>query len=379
VISSVSGVPVPAVAAPASLDELGSVMAAADADGSAVCLAGAGTKLDVGAAPTRLDLLVSVSGLTDVIEYNPADLIVRAQAGLPLAALQAIVAEKGQRLALDPPEIGATLGGVVAANASGPLRHRYGTVRDLLIGATFVLADGTVSHTGGKVVKNVAGYDLGKLLTGSYGTLAALADVTFRLHSLPAASVAVQTAVASIDDVERVLAVYRASFLEPSALELQLVLPAATGSVTALFEGEAATAQQHAQAALDLVGDSAMVEWTDPGHPWTGDGLGLRIAFPPAALGRVLRAWAFGPATVTARAGVGVLELTTISEASVVAELRNAIAPLGANVVVVSAPPAVKAELDVWGPVAGLSLMRSIKDQFDPAHRLAPGRFVGGI
>jgi glycolate oxidase FAD binding subunit len=379
VITSVSGVPVPSTVAPASLDELGSVMAAADADGSAVCFAGGGTKLDVGAAPTRLDLLVSTAELTEVIEYNPADLIVRAQAGLPLAALQAIVAEKGQRLALDPPEIGATLGGVVAANASGPLRHRYGTVRDLLIGATFVLADGSVSHTGGKVVKNVAGYDLGKLLTGSYGTLAALADVTFRLHSLPNASVAVQTQVPSIDDIERVMAAYRASFLEPSAIELQLSLPAASGTITALFEGETATAESHATAAIRLVGDSQLVDRVDPGHPWAGDELGLRIAFPSAALGAVLRACDFGPVAVIARAGIGVLELGPVGEAGLIAQLRDAVAPLGATVVVVSAPPSVKADIDVWGPVGGLSLMRSIKDQFDPGHRLAPGRFVGGI
>jgi glycolate oxidase FAD binding subunit len=372
-------VPVRSTVSPTSLEELGSVMAAADADGSAVCIAGGGTKLDVGAAPTRLDLLVSTAELSEVIEYNPADLIVRAQAGLPLATLQAIVAEKGQRLALDPPEVGATLGGVVASNASGPLRHRYGTVRDLLIGATFVLADGTVSHTGGKVVKNVAGYDLGKLLTGSYGTLAALGDVTFRLHSLPNASVAVQTQVASIDDIERVLAAYRSSFLEPSTLELQLALPAATGTITALFEGKTATAESHATAARDLVGDSATVEWTDHGHPWEGDALGLRVAFPPAALGSVLRAWEFGAAEITARAGIGVLELTSTADAAVVAGWRDAVAPLRATVVVVSAPPSVKAEVDVWGPVGGLALMHSIKNQFDPGHRLAPGRFVGGI
>ena len=142
--------------------------------------------------------MISLAGLTDLIEYNPSDLVVRAHAGMPFAALQAVVGAAGQRLALDPPEAGATLGGVVAANASGPRRHRYGTVRDLLIGVTFVLADGTVAHTGGKVVKNVAGYDLAKLLTGSYGTLAALADVTFRLHGQPAATVAVRTPVASI-------------------------------------------------------------------------------------------------------------------------------------------------------------------------------------
>ena len=187
----------------------------------------------------------------------------RAQAGLPLAALQSVVGESGQRLALDPPEPGATLGGVVAANASGPRRHRFGTVRDLLIGATFVLADGTVAHTGGKVVKNVAGYDLAKLLTGSYGTLAVLADVTFRLHGLPAASVAVQTPVASIAEIERVLAAYRTSHLEPTALELQLELPQARGAVIALFEGRPETISAHADDAIALLGDSQRVEWTE--------------------------------------------------------------------------------------------------------------------
>ncbi len=208
-----------------------------------------------------------------------------------------------------------------------------------------------------------------------------LADVTFRLHGLPAASVAVQTPESSIVDAERVIAGYGASQLEPSALELQLVLPAASGSVTALFEGDEATARLHANAAAAMVGDSQVVEWSDPGHPWRDDAFGVRIAFPPAVLGDVLRAYHldFGPAAVTARAGVGVLELSAAPDARIVAGLRDALAPLGATVVVVAAPPDLKRELDVWGPTPGLSLMRSIKDQFDPGHRLAPGRFVGGI
>jgi glycolate oxidase FAD binding subunit len=381
VISAVAGVPVGSVVAPATVGDLCFALAEACASDQAVCIAGGGSKLDIGAAPARLDQLIATTRLDQLIEYNPHDLVVRAQAGLPLAALQSVVGESGQRLALDPPEDGATLGGVVAANASGPRRHRFGTARDLLIGATFVLVDGTVAHTGGKVVKNVAGYDLAKLLTGSYGTLAVLADVTFRLHGLPAASIAVHTPVASITEVERVLACYRSSYLEPSALELQFALPEATGAVVALFEGRPETISAHADDAIALVGNSQRVEWSEPDQPWRGDAMGLRVAFPPAALGAVLRAVAVlpGPATVSGRAGLGVLELATAPDAAVVVTLREALAPLDGTVVVVVATPALKAEVDVWGPIRGLSLMRAIKDQFDPGHRLAPGRFAGGI
>jgi glycolate oxidase FAD binding subunit len=389
--ATVGGVAVPTVLMPTSLDELSLALASTDAANQAVCIAGSGSKLEIGAAPAKLDVLVWLAGMAELIEYNPHDLVIRAQAGMPVATLQALVAESGQRLALDPPEESATLGGLVAANASGPLRHRYGTVRDLLIGATFVLADGTVAHTGGKVVKNVAGYDLAKLLTGSYGTIAALADVTFRLHGRPGARVAVRTPVSSIDDVERVLAGYNASQVEPSALELQLELPPGTGAVLALFEGHEATTRAHADAAANLAGgESTIVEWDEQfaHHPWGPTDLGLRLAYPPGALGPVLRAAAkaLGSARVVARAGIGVLELATPAAtgseqatADLVATLRTATARLGASVVVVAATPEVKTQLDVWGPAAGLDLMRAIKDQFDPGHRLAPGRFVGGI
>jgi glycolate oxidase FAD binding subunit len=384
-IADVAGVPVPSVVTPTSLEELSAALAAADADGQSICFAGGGSKLDIGAAPARLDAVISLAGLTDLIEYNPSDLVVRAHAGMPFAALQAVVGAAGQRLALDPPEAGATLGGVVAANASGPRRHRYGTVRDLLIGVTFVLADGTVAHTGGKVVKNVAGYDLAKLLTGSYGTLAALADVTFRLHGQPAAAVAVRTPIASIAAADAVLAAYRATQLEPAALELRTSLPTGEGELVALFEGHAATAHAHAGAAVALAEGSTIIEWREDfaAHPWTGDQLGLRLAFPPAAIGAVLRATApfVGPATAHARAATGVLELACLdTDADVLVEsVRAAVAPLGAHVIVVAASPATKAGLDVWGPTPGVELMRTIKDQFDPGHRLAPGRFAGGI
>lgn len=393
-ITSVCGVRVPAAISPGSVEELAAALSASAAAGQAVCIAGSGSKLEVGAAPERLDLMINTGALTGLIEYNPHDLVIRAQAGLPLTRLQELAAENGQWLALDPPEPAATLGGIVAANASGPRRHRYGTVRDLLVGATLVLADGTVAHTGGKVVKNVAGYDLDKLLTGSYGTLAALAELTFRLHPRPATSLAVRTELTSIADGARLTAAHRGSLLEPTALELVLDLPGERGELIALFEGDEQVVRSQAAAAVELAASIALPATIDDSgadlsaHPWSEGEPGLRIAYPPAALAQLAAAVSTvfdRGATIRARAGIGVLELapsgkwTAAALAESVRQLRASTVNRGATVIVVSASPELKRGLDVWGPAPGLQLMRAIKDQFDPGHRLSPGRFVGGI
>jgi glycolate oxidase FAD binding subunit len=401
-VSTICGVPVAAVARPASVDELASVLAAAAGEQAVIGIAGSGSKIEIGGAPDRVDLLVDTRELHELIEYNPHDLVIRAGAGMPLATLQEIAAPNGQWLALDPPEPGATIGGVVAANASGPRRHRYGTVRDLLVGATFVLADGTVAHTGGKVVKNVAGYDLDKLLTGSYGTLAVLADLTFRLHPRPASTVVVATRLADVAAGARLIRAYRRSTLEPTALELRVELPDGTGELTALFEGHERTAHSQASAAVTMTEALARTEALGlaarlvegggeagfASHPWAPDEPGLRLAYPPAALADIVTAVGDllpGGGSIRARAGVGVLEVAPAGSfdagqfADLVARLRSSTAPRAASVVVVSASPQLKTGLDVWGPTPGLELMRAIKDQFDRDHRLSPGRFVGGI
>src|SRR3954467_1107529 len=177
----------PALATPMNVSDLSATLKRAAIEGLSLGVMGAGTKLDHGAAPTSCNLMISTSNMRRVVEHASGDLVVTAQAGVPLSALQEQVAVAGQWLALDPPEPGATVGGVVAAAASGPRRLLYGTPRDLLIGITVVLADGTIAKSGGKVVKNVAGYDLGKLFTGSFGTLGVIAECTFRLHPLPVA------------------------------------------------------------------------------------------------------------------------------------------------------------------------------------------------
>jgi glycolate oxidase FAD binding subunit len=289
-----------------------------------------------------------------------------------LEDLAAVVATAGQRLTLDPPEPGATLGGVIAANASGPRRHRYGTARDLLLGLTVVLADGTVAKAGGKVVNNVAGYDLAKLFVGSLGTLGVIAEVTLRLHPLPpaAATVTIRSERPWLD-VQAVLT----APVAPAAVELS------GGQLAVLFEGTPAAVEAQANRVADLFGPAASAAPSPPAwfgqRPYQDGDIGLRIAHHPAGLATVLAA--LGPdARVSSHAGVGVT-WAAIPAAEAIGGLRAQIAGVDGTAVVVAAPPSVLAGLDAWGPVSGLELMRRVKAEFDPQRRLAPGRFVGGI
>ena len=204
---------------PASVAEAAETMRALAVDRLAVAFVGGGTDLELGAAPARLDVVLRTRRLARIREHAPSDQIVAVEGGMTVAALQRAVAPHGQRLALDPPDPErATGGGVVAANAFGPRRTRHGAVRDLVIGATLVRADGVVAHGGGKVVKNVAGFDLPRLLCGSLGTLGLVAEVVFRLHPLPEASgTAVFEGLAGVDVREAVPAL-RELAVEPAAL-----------------------------------------------------------------------------------------------------------------------------------------------------------------
>ncbi|HZD69103.1 MAG TPA: FAD-binding oxidoreductase, partial [Actinomycetes bacterium] len=182
---AVDGVQPEMVVTPATVEEARDALREATARGRRVVCRGGGSKLGWGSPPAGAEVVLDTTALDRVLEHAEGDLIVRAEAGVRLDALQEALSKARQFLALDPPEPGATVGGIVASGASGPRRLRYGTARDLLIGITVVLSDGTTAHGGGKVVKNVAGYDLGKLFTGSFGTLGLIAEVTFRLHPSP--------------------------------------------------------------------------------------------------------------------------------------------------------------------------------------------------
>jgi glycolate oxidase FAD binding subunit len=406
--TAVDGVPVAHLARPGSVEEAAQVLAAAAADGLAVAFAGGASKLGLGNPPERVDLLVSTERLDRVLEHAAGDLVVRAQAGVPLADLQAALAPAGQWLALDPPEPGSTLGGVVAANASGPRRLRYGTVRDLIIGITVVLADGTVARAGGKVVKNVAGYDLAKLFCGSLGTLGMVAEVIFRLHPLPAAAGAVTLEVERPEQAGEAVQRLGRSPLEPSAVELVWSDRQLPGRLTVLFEGIRPGVEAQAAAAAELLGRVGEAAVAGPGEteaelsrlgarPFEKAEVGVKVAFPPAELPGVLadlRAGLLGDA-VGGHAATGVLwaasparegdlplgdadDLAGVAEQ--VARARERLTARGGSLVVVKAPPELKRAVDAWGPAGdALGLMRRVKERFDPDRRMSPGRFVGGI
>jgi glycolate oxidase FAD binding subunit len=378
---TVAGVVPAEVVRPASVAEVVDVLRATAADRLTVVPVGGGSKLSWAAPPTSCDLRLDMTGLDRVVEHTPGDLVVVAEAGVGLADLQRRLGEAGQFLAIDAPEPGATLGGIVGANASGPRRLRFGTARDLLIGITVVLADGTVASAGGKVVKNVAGYDLGKLYIGAHGTLGVVVRTVWRLHPVPAAR---RVVVHDLEDAAAggplALALSR-STLTPTAVEL-LVAPGGAARLVVVFEAIAESVRVQARAAVELLGGGVEQEDVPPGfggRPGGEGDLRLRLAFAPAALSAVLELLPPGTAvSASACTGVAWAALPAGDAETALAPLRAGLARHDGTAVVVSSPPGCR--LDHWGPVGdALGLMRRVKDQFDPDRRMSPGRFVGGL
>ncbi len=430
---AVAGVAPRYVARPADLAEASAVMRAAAAEGLAAVPRGAGTRLAWGGPPTRCDLVIDTRRMNRVLEHAAGDQVVRVQAGVGLDQLAAVLAGAGQRLALDPPApaphtppgspspaarngSGAgTVGGVLATGAAGPLRLRYGTPRDLAIGITVVRADGTVASSGGKVVKNVAGYDLGKLFAGSYGTLGLIVEAAFRLHPLPGAVSFVTLDCADAAAAHAAIAAAADSALAPSAAEIDRPSRRAPVRVGVLLEGDPDGVAERAARMTELLGGSgtsAPPDWWGRAAAAAADGTVIRIAFWAAALTKVLRAVDTAASTagldpaVSGSAAAGVIYAAVDERAApgavseFVLSLRAAVngeaaagpaspasgsaftaagSPSRASVVVLHAPSDVRDAVDLWGPVPSLGLMRAVKDQFDPDHRMAPGRFAGGI
>jgi glycolate oxidase FAD binding subunit len=388
----IGGAPARFVATPTSTDGTGELLRVAAQHGLHVVARGAGTKQDWGLPPEAVDLVVDTTSLSGVVEHAAGDLVAVVRAGTPMGELQAVLATAGQQLALDTPLDAATLGGTVATNTSGPRRLLYGTMRDLLIGITFVRADGVVARAGGKVVKNVAGYDFGKLLTGSYGTLGVITEIALRLHPLPRARQALS--VRTTDGAaaaEAALRVVRSQAV-PSAVEIDQPADGAV-TVTALVEGVEAGVARRAETIRELLGPDVVTgdvpHWFGAEPFGTGD-VGLKITTTSTGLGPVLTAARdtsrrHGVPLPVRGSAVGVLYAALPADVDpavagrVVEDLRGTASEHGGSVVVLTAPAPVRDAIDVWGPVAGLDLMRRLKEQLDPDRRLAPGRFVGGI
>ncbi|MDF8263345.1 FAD-binding oxidoreductase [Luteipulveratus flavus] len=375
----VDGVPVGEVVRPQSTAEVADIMKDAAVQRLSVVVRGAGTKLPWGAPPRSADLLLDLGGMSGVLEHEAGDLIVSAQAGTPLAELQRIVGRTDQRLGVDEVVPGTTLGGLVATNVSGPRRVALGTVRDLLIGVTVVRADGVVARAGGKVVKNVAGYDLGKLMVGSYGTLAVITEATFRLHPVPEASASTQVECGSPAEATDLVAAVMSSQIVPAAVEIDAERGRCTVSV--LVEGTRAGVEQRSAAAAGLIGAPA-ARASAPGIGLARDGSLLKITTQISSATEIAQAAVQLGLHVRGSVGAGVLYASTDdpeTAVTAVSRLRPLAAARGGALVLVDAPAEVKSAVDVWGPVAALDLMRRVKHEFDPESRLAPGRFVGGI
>ena len=397
---AVEGVQPSFVVEPGSVEETSELMKLAGREGLVVSPRGGGTKLHLGDPPASLDLVVSTARMNEVIEYVPGDQVVRVQAGIKLEDLQDHLSGSNQMLAIDPPEQGATIGGIVAANSSGPRRYRYGTIRDLIIGITVVLHDGTVAKAGSKVVKNVAGYDLSKLFTGSLGTLGIIATANFRLHPTPEASRTVAVEVESPEAAAGAAQAIMHSQVEASAVELHYgegarLLTVDLESIPAGVEAKVETASF----LLNPFGEVRTLSDEETGHlgPLTppavgGDEAVIKIAAPPADLADVLgtvlgaaerRGLAHPRITGHAASGVTFVGFSGGDEdagAHFVEELREIWVRRGGSVTLQRAPLGLKNRVGTWDNGGNyLGLIRRVKEKFDPRGGMNPGRFVGGI
>jgi glycolate oxidase FAD binding subunit len=377
--------------APSSPDEAGEVMRAAGTEGRRLRIRGGGTKSSWGGPVERPDGEVSTERLARIVEHNEGDLTAVFEAGLPLARAQEALAGAGQMVALDPPfgeEDRATIGGVVATGDSGPLRHRYGAPRDLILGITVALSDGTVARAGGKVIKNVAGYDLAKLFTGSFGTLGLIVEVVMRLHPCPPQTI---TAVGASDDPDAVGKGASAVAHSPFGPEcLDVSWAAGHGEVLARFVGaapeegarEVVKVMESAGLEARLAGDDDDLWARQRVSQRSADGVVLRVSGLASQLPKVLRSAREVSASVVGRAGLGLSWITLASGddtelVSTIEEVRRRLHPFPC--VVLDAPAKVREKVEVWGEDGAEPLMRRVKARFDGPGVCNPGIFVGGI
>jgi glycolate oxidase FAD binding subunit len=367
---------------PETVEDAARLLRELGTQGRAVRPVGAGTKLEWGGAPDQaVDL--ETGALSRILEHNVGDFTAVLQAGVAISDAQAQFAEAGQALSWDPPGDAATAGGIVATADSGPMRHRFGGVRDLVVGITVVLSDGTVAKAGGKVIKNVAGYDLGKLFAGSFGTLGLIASVAVRLHPVPDETA---TATGTTDDPDRLLRVVLELSRHPlEAACLDAAWRDGSGRVLVRFGGAAATRQaQTATGLMELEGVEAVEDDKDlwqaqRANQRSAEGAVLKVSGRPTDLPNVVRAAQAGRASVVSRAALGLSWLAFEPGddlAERVATARQALSPRACTVL-----DGATRVADAWPePDPGaLAVMQRLKARFDPARIFRPGAFVGGL
>ena len=417
-----------AAAFPATVEELSEVMRLACSERLSVVPWGSGTKISLGCIPEGVDLLVGLARFNRVIDHEPADLTATIQGGAPLREVQVHLGRQRQFLPLDPPLAArATIGGILATNASGPRRLLYGGARDLLIGLRVVHADGTTTKGGAKVVKNVSGYDMPKLYVGSLGTLGIIVEATFKIYPLPTVE---RTWVASFPDGEgasSAVAEMLAAPIVPSSLELlsspaaqsvarlaglslpqeRVALASSVGGVAEAVDAQLGqikkiSERNGAEVGVLLEGVAQERFWAAISDFSPGDRDGrvgvvlkasvlLRKVLDTVRRGEELARSVGLQSFAICEAGNGIVRLHWANDAGepgaavevmakAIDTFRDSIVREGGNLVVTSALPTLKAAVDVWGPVGkALAIMQELKQQFDPHRMLNPGRFVGGI
>jgi glycolate oxidase FAD binding subunit len=396
---------------PESVEELAAVVGQADQQHQKLLIAGQGTKLGWGIPAKKIDLLVSTQNLKELIDHAVGDMTVTVQAGMTFATLQTRLAQENQWIPLDPVYADcATVGGILATRDAGSLRHRYGGVRDLCLGLQFVRSDGQIAKAGGRVVKNVAGYDLMKLFAGSFGTLGIVTEMTLRTYPLPerSATILVQGGEAAIATLTQDL---RQSTLTPTAFDLwvgqdldditlALRFQSLAESVVAQTEQVCAMAQILCERRsqflkTEVIADGADDEW------WTTHAQRLRespepetvicqIGVVPAQVvtcltamqQKAVQASVVLQGRVHLSGGVGQLRLTgtEMDCRKLLADLRSFLNPSQGYLSILEAPLSLKKAVEVWGYSGNaLAAMRKLKERFDPQGGLNPGRFVGGL
>lgn len=367
---------------------------------------GSGSKLGWGGVSKKIDLVVSTKRLNKIIEHAVGDLTVTVEAGVKFADLQVILGKFGQFLPLEPayPQE-ATLGGIVATADSGSLRHRYGGIRDMLLGISFVRSDGQLAKAGGRVVKNVAGYDLMKLFTGSYGTLGIFTELTFRVYPIPQASTTV-VLIGEQEVIATATQILLASALTPTAVDLlstQLVTKLGFGQGFGLivrFQSVTESVKEQSSRLL-LIGEKLGLKstiyaddneqlwqslseqiWTTPQKTAVVCKIGI---LPTAAMSILIQldqlASTPGIGLIHAGSGLGLLKLDALTvTAQTIIELRQSCQAKNGFLTILEAPATIKKQIDAWGYNGNaLEIMRQIKQQFDPKNLLSPNRFVGEI
>ena len=393
---AVDGVLPQLVLEPANEQEVSRVLTVAASAGLRVMPRGGGTKMGWGNPPRAGEMIISTRRMNRVVEHASGDMTATVQAGCTFQQLQNTLSVHGQRVALDPlwPNE-ATVGGILATNDSGPLRIRFGSLRDLIIGITLVLPDGTVAKSGGKVVKNVAGYDLPKLATGSLGTLGIITQAIFRLHPRPRESRTLTVSTPDIKAASELMLTIQASKLVPTGVQLRA--DASSFDIDLRFEGTCVGCDSQTEQLLQMASGTTRIDSPDDvlsarESLWSGNSAAAICKF--TLLPTELQTWVEQIRALAAQkemlwrlvaqaTGVGILRLES-PQTDILADLlrtfRAGLERSGGSLSILSSPPHVKSKMDVWGSAGdAISLMRRIKAQFDPAGVLNPGRFIAGI